>query len=386
MAALILADSNPGCPGLAIAPTAPMLHDVLMPAFREFFQETGIRYREMLSRKNFILPDKRVVIRCRSAHKPETIRGQTVAWAILDEMRLMSDSTFKIIEGRIRHPNANYPTIIGATTPNGFDWVYDLFAAPDRNARRQASYRYVHAPTHENRFVLEANPDLIRDFAESYDTEFFKQEVEGQFVNIGGHSTYYAFDRHKHFAAHEVAPGLPLWLCVDFNVHGTWVIAQDPGLAAGPIRALDEITVSSGDMTTLAAREFLRRYGEHPSGWEIYGDATGASRKTTGRSDFEIIRDTLGAVVYAKHGNPRVIDRVAAVNGRLLNANGKIGLVVHPTRCPELVRDFEQVKNVPGTREIDKGNPKRTHASDALGYAVHYRYPVLAGRDIQRAA
>ena len=100
---------------------------------------------------------------------------------------------------------------------------------------------------------------------------------------------------------------------------------------------------------------------------------------------WEIIREEFKTSPYKRNVNPAVMNRVNAMNARLCNAKGEVGLVVDQDRCPLLVRDLEQVRNIPGTRELDKKhNLQLTHASDAIGYFVPYEYPVLA--ETRRAA
>ena len=78
-----------------------------------------------------------------------------------------------------------------------------------------------------------------------------------------------------------------------------------------------------------------------------------------------------GFKIKALKTNPRVIDRVNAVN-KALDGN----LIIDP-RCKDLINDLEKVCNKEGTREIDKSNKNLTHMSDALGYAVHWEKPII---------
>jgi hypothetical protein len=42
-----------------------------------------------------------------------------------------------------------------------------------------------------------------------------------------------------------------------------------------------------------------------------------------------------------------------------------------------IIKDLLDVSYKENTCEIDKSNPERTHASDALGYWIDYDYPVI---------
>jgi hypothetical protein len=68
--------------------------------------------------------------------------------------------------------------------------------------------------------------------------------------------------------------------------------------------------------------------------------------------------------------NPPVMSRVHKVNALFTNALGEVRLEMDG-RCKELIADFEEVMFKPDSGVIDKNrDPRRTHASDALGYVI----------------
>ena len=85
-----------------------------------------------------------------------------------------------------------------------------------------------------------------------------------------------------------------------------------------------------------------------------------------------------------KKANPMIVDRVNAVNTMLKSADGTVRLYVDDVKCPELIKDFKKVKwqtDSAGSSSglLDKSDAKRTHISDALGYALEYLF-ALKGR------
>ena len=86
-------------------------------------------------------------------------------------------------------------------------------------------------------------------------------------------------------------------------------------------------------------------------------------------SDIDIIHRG-GFKVRAGKTNPRVVDRVNAVN-KALEGNVRID-----PRAKTLIEDLEKTVNKEGTREIDKSNKLYSHASDAIGYLVNYLFPI----------
>ena len=73
-----------------------------------------------------------------------------------------------------------------------------------------------------------------------------------------------------------------------------------------------------------------------------------------------------------KHINPRVVNRVNAVNNNLSKGN-----ILIDKSCKMLIGDMEKVTNKEGSRDIDKSNKELTHMSDAFGYAVEWEKPII---------
>lgn len=383
-AGLMLAYRNPGCVGAVVAPTYPMLRDVDQRTFEECWQQWGIPYIPHKAESSYTLPGAKAELIFRSCEHPHRLRGPNLAYVLGDEVQMWPDSetapqesAVSILDARIRDPRARIKAMVLVGTPNGFDHVYQRFAEPN-GKRRLPTAHLVHAPTWENKHT----PGLADILKASYDPLLYRQEVGGEFVAVGGDRCYYAFNRASNLRAFENDPTMPLYLCCDWNRSPlVWEVVQEA--EGDATRVIDEVCLSSEATTVLAAREFKRRYpGWQKQGLTIHGDASSQSKHTTGFSDFEILRDEFpGVIPRIRASNPAVIDRLNAMNARLQNAKGQAQLFVHPTRCPELVADLEQVQNKPGTREPDKDkDPRRTHAADALGYLVHWRHPIIASR------
>ena len=107
----------------------------------------------------------------------------------------------------------------------------------------------------------------------------------------------------------------------------------------------------------------------------IYPDASGknASSKGASLSDIGLLRKA-GFTIRAKDSNPRVKDRVLAVNMGFQSRK----LWVNPDTCPETARCLEQ-------QPYDKnGEPDKStgldHQNDAFGYPVAYEMPVVKPR------
>jgi hypothetical protein len=141
-----------------------------------------------------------------------------------------------------------------------------------------------------------------------------------------------------------------------------------------------------------ACEEFVARtqkwFSGSPLVVSVYGDATGEQRKTSAsRTDWQIVKDFFSrypdrfrVTLRVPSVNPPVKDRINCVNAMLRNHAGQQRLRIDP-RCKQVIQDFEQVcwKTYPhgnSLAELDKSNPVRTHASDAIGYYVAQEFPM----------
>ena len=369
--AIKLSYVNAGRLGLIGAPTYPMLRDATQAAMFEILEANKIAYEHNKAENTLTIKDTGSRILFRAVEEFERLRGTNLAWFGLDELTYTQEAAWLRLEGRLRDPKAQRLCGFAVWTPKGYDWVFQKFLAVGQKA-----YVTILAKPFENHHLLEQVPDYYERLKASYDERFFAQEVMGAYLSMDGARAYAAFDRETHVQELKPEPVLPLMWALDFNVDPmSSVIVQ---LVGRQVRVLDEIVIRHGS-TFQACEEFLKRYGGHRAGVEVYGDASGYAQQTTGKSDYNMIREYFGVHSnipvshLAAHINPAVRDRVNAVNGRLRSAAGSIGMVVDG-KCKELIADFERVVFKTEGCQIDKDRDRmRTHLSDALGYLVwHY--------------
>jgi len=158
------------------------------------------------------------------------------------------------------------------------------------------------------------------------------------------------------------------------------------------VSVFEEIVLPNSN-TWEACEEFRRRTGKwlglgRPVGLDVYGDASGDSRRSSADwTDWQIVREFLGrhADLYRSQlrvpgQNPPVKARVNAVNALLCNFRQERRLLID-SGCKELIRDLERVtwkSDAHGNflADLDKSDPFRTHVSDALGYFVVREFPL----------
>lgn len=382
--AIRLAFINAGLTGLIGAPTFPMLRDVTQPAIMDVLTEAGIPFSHHKQENRLTLKPTGSSILFRSLENPERLRGTNLAWFGIDEMTYCKQAAFLRLQARLRHPRAKRLCGFGVWTPNGFDWVYDMFIGENKNA----GYEVVLGQARENYHVTQTG--LYDQLAASYDERFYAQEVLGQYLNIRTGGAYTSFDPQVHMQARTVDRNAEIWVTCDFNIdHMAWLIAQ---VFEDRIEILDEICMAANINTQAAelARRLEALASWRPITVKVTGDSAGNSRNHAGETDYQLIYDyfrnspTIRVKDYVPRSSPSVRDRVNSVNALLRNANGQVRLLIHP-QCKTLRKDLERVgwladSNGNLVGDLDKKDPKLTHSSDALGYLVHLKFPVTAFR------
>ena len=206
------------------------------------------------------------------------------------------------------------------------------------------------------------------------DEVVFRQEFEGSFETTGNRAAY-NFDRQDHCTKTNDLSNY-LWWGVDFNVDFmTAVLACQ--FTDGTIHFYNEIRLKNSNTEELAIE--MKKIAPNV---ECYPDPAGKARSTTSRrSDHQILRDH-GFLIRAKKSHPSHIDRLNALNRKLKDAEGKIGMTVDPS-CTYLVKDLEQCQR-DKRGGLAKDNMELTHALDACSYAISYKFPIrrMIGRAI----
>lgn len=194
----------------------------------------------------------------------------------------------------------------------------------------------------------------------------------GEFNDDASGNIYYAFDREKHVGKFERIQHIPLVIGMDFNVNPfTYVIGQvyvDKGRQKLRI-------IAEGWLKNSNTREACRKIqSDFPGRWTVVPDSTGKSRHTSqaesGATDHQIIEDYGFEVPYVR--NPYRVDRYNEVNALAENCDLEID-----ESCTNLIADLEQVVYDDGTNMPNTKDKNRTHISDALGYLVHYFFPLV---------
>jgi hypothetical protein len=359
------------------APSHLHIRDIFYPTLEEVAHAMGLALRinqanrevHFFEGKNF-----RGTTICRSMDNPSTIVGFKIGHALIDELDVMKPAKAKLawrkIIARMRYDVAGLKNGVDVTTtPEGYRFVYEQFyKLPQEKPELRELYGLVQASTYDNARFLPT--DYIPSLLASYPPQLIAAYLRGQFVNLTCASVYPDFSRVENHSDATLMPNEPVHVGVDFNVYNCTaivaVIRDNQPVIVGELTG-----VRDTPQLAQLLRERYKNCGHHVT---VYPDASGqsASSKNASLSDLQILKDA-GCAIAAPSSNPAVRDRVAAVNAQIL-ANGARRLKINTRLCPVLTECLEQqVYDKNGEPDKDAG---RDHAPDALGYFVHYRWPI----------
>ena len=387
------------CKGAIFANTYPQLMEATIANFLRMLAHFKIPFEfKRSSPPTIVVFGKKIL--CYSLSNYEKVSGVEFSWAWIDEAWDTCKDAWDVVKARVREPSryGRVPHEIWLTTTlNGFDWIYEEWVEK-KDKGLNPDHFLVRGKTFDNVFVSkEYQASLIA----TYDPQLARQMLGAEFVAIGGNSVYSDFfNRFEHTSGGiKMTPRLPLDWSLDFNIKPMCsVIGQvaDEGTNTifGPSKkffACDEIVLDSAS-TWDAAHEFINRYGDWPGMVRVFGDASGWAKSTQAQdnaSDFIIVKRILTehfgenrVEFMVPRSNPRERDRIYAVNARLMSADKKTHFRINRDKCPNLIRDLENVQYAKRGKEIDKsssyGRPE-THPSDALGYWIHRLCPIKRG-------
>jgi hypothetical protein len=321
-------------------------------------------------------------IALRGADQYDSLRGEGLDFLVLDEYASMAREAWTEVLRPALSDKQGKALFIG--TPRGFNHLYALFEQA-QDSSLWAGFKFT---TEQGGNVA---ADELESAARELDERTYRQEFQASFENVGSGIVYYGFDRNANVGAAKYDPKQPLCWALDFNMNPMCsVLAQK--MPDGTVHVLQEMMLPDSN-TEAACEEFLARTAKwvrpfYPMNVYVYGDATGDSRRTSAsRTDWQIVRaffqrhvNSFQANVRVPNANPAVKDRVNCLNSMLCNHAGQRRLRIDPG-CKELIRDLEQVRwksdsHGNALADIDKSDPMRTHASDALGYFIAKACPI----------
>lgn len=305
----------------------------------------------------------------RTMDNPERIVGYETYCAHVDELDTLKTDNARRAWNQIVARNRQRPAgitkpfnrVSAYTTPEGFRFVYERWAKD-----KPPGYEIIQAPTYSNPSLPD---DYVQNLRDTYPAELIDAYIEGRFVNLTSGSVYRAYQRETCRSRETVQPSEPLRIGMDFNVGNmaacVFVLRGDVWHCVDELKGITDTPAMIGTIRDRFA-------GHHVT---IYPDASGKNTSSKGASLSDIgLLQQAQFTIRAKDSNPRIKDRVLAVN----RAFGNGALFVNPDTCPETARCLEQ-------QAYDKnGEPDKSagldHQNDAFGYPVAFEMPVVRPR------
>lgn len=309
----------------------------------------------------------------------DNLLGDTLNGVVIDECRDQRKELWtRILQPMIR-TTGGWASFI--STPNGFDWFYELAEAAKID--KTGKWSFMHAPSSCNPLWT---PEEIQEAKDNMSEDEFAQEILAEFREMGVGKVYLSHGSWNQLSQNPFAePGkrwsdrLPIVVGLDFNVGlMVWELAQH----AGPRwHFADEVWDRNTNTQTLV-EILVQRVAGHKAGVILVGDASGNARKTSSHeTDYQILMRRLKDVVQVRNltpdSNPPVRDRINIINAGLKSASGDVQITYDPVACHYLKLDLQRVtwKTTSTDSFLDKSDADRTHASDAFGYPICEQTP-----------
>jgi len=265
----------------------------------------------------------------------------------------------------------------------GVSWLFDRIIRPWQNGELK-DVQLFGASIYDNHHLLRSEIERLESiYIEGSVSRRIR--LNGEWLpGLSGSRAYPSFDALLHVRPNPpLNPYRPIIWTLDFNVEPMCSLI---GQKEGPMfRVYKELYLDEGS-TPAAVDAFYNWVPPIYNEVWIYGDATSQRRVSqTGVSDYTIIQNELrshrlSSKLKLPEANPRINDRINAVNAACYSQDGIINLTLDPG-CKETLADMEQVLRSPDgaiKKSKNKKDPyfRRTHMSDALGYWIAYEAPV----------
>lgn len=402
---ITLAHLQAGCVGAALSPTGSMFKKVLEPEMFDalarmgFIEGKNFHYHRTDRRFDLKVGKKVTNIFCLSAENVRDGLGLNLAFFGLDEADTMSPEiafeSWRKLSGALREGNPLYRQKVAVSTPEGFGFMYQHWVAEVAEARQKLesgkeldeetinrlttvinSRKIIHGDSEQN---FHLTTDFFDDLRATYPPHYLSAYIKGQFVNMTSGSVYPDYDpaeNHTPLTLETLPDNVrTLHMGWDFNVkepnrHPYGIFTTVAVIIGGQPYVIDECF---GESRTSDAIEVIK---EKYAGYNImvYPDATGKSDRTSATESDRAQLRAAGFTDMSPAGNPRIRDRVNAVNAQILNGQGVRRLRINKERCPTLARCLMQ-------QPYDKnGDPQKDTGfddpCDSLGYFINVHWPV----------
>ncbi len=352
----------PKCTLLIAANTYSQLMNASVKTLTNTLDELGIVYKSILSGARKRIEIGKATIYLYSLDKPDSIRGIEVSFAWLDEVAFSNLTALNVVRGRMRGSKSTYRQILMTSSPNGFNFLYEIFGSLKGTEKNR---KLIQVKTKDNTFLPD---DYYNNLVEQYggeDTPLAQQELFGKFVNLQEGGIYNQFDRKINCKPCNLDKSHPVYVGVDFNVDqmsATYIQYIDGVFYQCEEVQLTHRNANTNDLGDRILSDLVAK------GYRvlIVPDSTGKARKTSAsssQSDHQILRDK--GLEVLETSNPFIRDRQNNLNIKF----HKQDLVIDPS-CTMTIKEIETLSSRDKEGSV-------SHLSVTTGYVVWYLSPLI---------
>ena len=351
----------PKSPGLITANTYTQLVNATVKTITTEFDILNIPYKVVLGGARKYIEVFGVMIYLYSLERPDSIRGIEVGWWLSDESAFAKHEAIQVCRGRLRDKNG--PLYERHTTsPNSYNWCYEEFENKD-GKNKSKSVHLIRGITKDNIFLPDGYYQSLLEEYGGADNPLAKQELFGQFTNLGEGAIYWGFDRDRNVQPCKLDPSFPVYVGQDFNVNnmeGCYVQFKDGKFYVTQENILTQHGANTDSAASKICKDLKPKY--RPL---VVPDSTGKAIKTSSsnRSDIEILQSYGLEVIPTK--NPFIRDRQNTLNMHMKKNN----VIIDPS-CKTLIKELETISSRDKEGQL-------AHVSVALGYVTWKLAPLV---------
>ena len=347
--------------------------------FREIWQKMVIGHQENIERasekERYIKFKWGTVVEAKSADNPDSLVGEGLDLLIIDEAAKVKPRIWDMYLSPTLSDRKGKAIFI--TTPEGFNWVYDLYLLGQSDDLWESHQ----APSWDNHFAF---PDgkkdqFLLERKRNMAKEVYEQEYCAKFTSFAGR--VYPFERELDVGNYSYNPNLPTYCSIDFGYRmpavGWFQIYRVGGFYH--VNIIDEIVHKTNIKTDELANMILsKKYRVI----KYYGDPAGLQAQgQSGLGDIEIFRQKGIYVKTIRDKTSRSIaSGISHVRSYMENAQGERFVHVDK-KCKGLMMDMENYR-YPEAKEGTHLKPEpvkdgfHDHGCDMIRYFFINQFPI----------
>ena len=347
--------------------------------FREVWQKMVVgRQNDIIrasEKERYIKFKWNTTVEAKSADNPDSLVGEGLDLLIIDEAAKVKRKIWDMYLSPTLSDRKGKAIFI--TTPEGFNWVYDLYLL----GKEDELWESHQAPSWDNHYAFPngTTDQFLLERKRNMAKEVYEQEYGAKFTSFAGR--VYPFERDLDVGKFPYNPNFPTFCSIDFGYRmpavGWFQLYRVGGI--WHINMIDEIIHKTNVKTdTLADMILAKRYNVR----KYYGDPAGMQAQgQSGLGDIEIFRRK-GIKVDTKRDkvSRNIASGISHVRGYIENAAGQRFFHIDE-KCTQIMKDLENYR-YPEPKEGSDLKPEpvkdgyHDHGCDMIRYFFINQFPI----------